>query len=380
MNVDRLYSRAVNQLTGFLGEEFKGSYYRTMYDLQTVNGFSSNFSTINAELVEKTLAYPWSGANFSDRLWKNKNALIDTIRETLTQGMIRGDSIRDMTRAVAEKLGSSLKNAERVVRTETSHIHNTAEIEAYKAGGYEQYEFMASFGERTCEVCGGLDGQHFKLKNIQYGVNFPPVHPNCRCTTVCWDEADKEQKALEGQKALDYEKWYRKYVTGREQPKLESKQSENFTANALNPQPIIPENDGISAHKFLTNKENGDIIQSKRKPFQELNFSCRTNKQQEHIFGTKRWEKVSDDSVEKGNNPKSYFYPDVDIETLVRGHIDENELKYTSRSEFPRFYFTAETPIGKTFDRTINGWIDTKRVMVVFSSKGWHAVPVIDKR
>ena len=137
--------------------------------------------------------------------------------------MIRGDNIRDMSKAVAEKLGSSLKNAERVVRTETSHIHNTAEIEAYKAAGYEEYEFMASLGERTCPTCGGMDGKRFKLSDKADGLNFPPLHPNCRCTTVCWDEADEEQKALEGQRALDYEEWYRKYVEGREQPKLESK-------------------------------------------------------------------------------------------------------------------------------------------------------------
>ncbi len=98
------------------------------------------------------LTYPWSGANFSDRLWKNKTALVDTVRETLTQGMIRGDSIKDMSKAIADKLGQSYSNAERLVRTETSHIHNTAEIDAYNAAGFEEYEFRASIGERTCKV------------------------------------------------------------------------------------------------------------------------------------------------------------------------------------------------------------------------------------
>lgn len=187
--------------------------------------------------------------------------LIDTIRETLTQGMIRGDNIRDMTKAIAEKLGSSLKNAERVVRTETSHIHNTAEIEAYKAGGYEEYEYMASFGEKTCEKCGGLDGQHFKLTDIQYGVNFPPVHTNCRCTTVCWDEADEEHKALEGQKALDYEEWYQKYVENREQPKLESKDGAavEIPKQPASPAPVIPNSKEIDV-EVLTNVQDSDII------------------------------------------------------------------------------------------------------------------------
>ena len=236
MNINRLYARAEEQLRQLLGEEYTGGYYRAMYDLQTRLGYNGFFSTINAQMVEKTLSYPWSGANFSDRLWRNKTALVDTIRETLTQGMIRGDSIRDMSRNVADKLNSSYRNAECLVRTETSHIHNTAELAAYEAAGYEEYEYMASLGERTCEVCGGLDGQHFKLTDIQYGVNFPPVHPRCRCTTVGWDPEEKELPEGEQQEKLSYEDWYGKYVEGREPVQI----AEHQTAPAL----IAPTVDG----------------------------------------------------------------------------------------------------------------------------------------
>lgn len=220
MNVNNLYARADEQFRQLLGEEYTGGYYRAMYDLQTRLGYNGQFSTISREMVENTLAYPWSGANFSDRLWRNKTALVDTIRETLTQGMIRGDNIRDMSRAVADKLNSSFRNAERLVRTETSHIHNTAEIAAYEAAGYEEYEFMASLGERTCEVCGGLDGQHFKISEKQFGVNFPPVHPNCRCTTVGWEPEEKELPEGEQREELSYEEWYGKYVEGREEGQI----------------------------------------------------------------------------------------------------------------------------------------------------------------
>ncbi len=261
MNVDSLYARAQEQLSGFLGETYTGGYYRAMYDLQTRLGYNGQFSTISAEMVEKTLAYPWSGANFSDRLWRNKAALIDTIRDTLTQGMIRGDNIRDMSKAVADKLNSSYRNAERLVRTETSHIHNTAEIAAYEEAGYEEYEFMASFGEKTCEVCGGLDGQHFKLTDIQYGVNFPPVHPNCRCTTVGYDPEEKALPEGEQQEKLSYEDWYGKYVEGREPVQITEHQTapaliaENQTAPTL-----LTSND--SGGQTLTTGANGGIISS----------------------------------------------------------------------------------------------------------------------
>ena len=42
----------------------------------------------------------------------------------------------------------------------------------------------------TCETCAALDGKHFKLKDAQAGVNYPPMHPNDRCTTVEYDPDD----------------------------------------------------------------------------------------------------------------------------------------------------------------------------------------------
>ena len=80
---------------------------------------------------------------------------------------------------------------------------------------------MASLGERTCEVCGGMDGKRIKLTDKQFGVNFPPLHPNCRCTTIAFDPDDDLSDFKVGQ--LEYEQWYAKYVEGREQSKLGSK-------------------------------------------------------------------------------------------------------------------------------------------------------------
>ena len=137
MNLDTLYQLANQRFREVLGDTFRDGYYKTLYDIQCRRGFNP-FSTIDSEIVENALTYPWSGANFSDRLWKNKNALMDSLRETLTKGMIRGDNIREMSKNIAEKLNASYSNAERLILTESSHIHNTAELSAYEAAGYEQ--------------------------------------------------------------------------------------------------------------------------------------------------------------------------------------------------------------------------------------------------
>ena len=115
---------------------------------------------------------------------------------------------------------------------------------------------MASFGERTCEVCGGLDGQRFKLTDIQYGVNFPPVHPNCRCTTVGWDEADEEPLQLEGQQQLDYEEWKKLYVDDRVEVEIPIQPEP--------PVPVVPVAQNASVQTLTAGGDSGIIFTKKQ--------------------------------------------------------------------------------------------------------------------
>lgn len=234
--LSKLYARANEQFKELLGENYTEGYYQAIYDIQSRYGYSSAFATVNSKVVENALTYPWSGANFSDRLWKHKFELLNQLRETLTTGLIRGDSVQEMSRRLAERMNVSRSNALRLIRTESSHIHNIAELDAYKKCGFEEYEFMASFGERTCEVCGGLDGKRFRLGDKQFGANFPPLHPNCRCTTIAVDPDDDLEDVKSGE--LDYETWYQKYVGGRDPDRLESRGGTEV--GAMGPAPNTP--------------------------------------------------------------------------------------------------------------------------------------------
>ena len=264
MQLSRLYSRANEQFRQLLGDNFTEGYYRTMFDIQNRYGYNSMFAAVTPDMVENALTYPWSGANFSDRLWKHKGELMNALRETLTRGLIRGDSVQDMAKGTAERLDASRSNAMRLMRTESSHIHNTAELAAYEAAGYEEYEFMASFGEKTCEVCGGLDGQRFKLADKQFGVNFPPVHPNCRCTTIAYDP-DDERPELEGsQEQLSYDEWRDRYVEGREQSLIDSREGAEVELPANEPVPVLSGGNVNTAVQTLTTGEDSGIIESRK--------------------------------------------------------------------------------------------------------------------
>lgn len=161
---------------------------------------------LDPKTIEGIVSYPWSGATFSERLWKNRDSLAFQLQEILTKGIIKGDSGATMAARLAEAEGQSFKAAERLVRTETARIHTAADMRAYADAGIEQYEFMASLDERTCEVCGKLDGKIFAVSDAVVGENYPPVHPNCRCTTVA---VFPERQG--GKKSKTYEEWSKEF-------------------------------------------------------------------------------------------------------------------------------------------------------------------------
>lgn len=215
MELDGLYARCMREMAEEFGETYRESYYKQSFDIQQRAGRIWDVAGIDAGMVENVMSYPWSGANFSDRLWQNKAVLLFNLRQDLTQGLIKGTGIAPLSKSLSERMGQSYKAAERLVRTELNHFHNEADKAGYKAAGIEWYEFMATLDSRTCAACGALDGKHFKVSEAQTGVNYPPLHPNDRCTTVMWDPEEAEDWAAAGEKmpeGMTYEEWYQRKI------------------------------------------------------------------------------------------------------------------------------------------------------------------------
>ena len=47
---------------------------------------------------------------------------------------------------------------------------------------FEQYEYSVVEDRHACPICTALDGKVFNIKDRVPGVNFPPMHPWCRCS------------------------------------------------------------------------------------------------------------------------------------------------------------------------------------------------------
>ena len=140
---------------------------------------------IPREAIKKIIEYPYAGKMFSDRIWDNKDALVKYIQQDLTVGIIRGDSIQKMARQLKKDLKVLYYQAERLVRTETNYAMNQGHLKGYADSGVvEKYEFLAAIDSRTSKLCKNQNGKVYKLSDATVGVNYPPLHPNCRSTVI----------------------------------------------------------------------------------------------------------------------------------------------------------------------------------------------------
>ena len=170
------------------------SYYKTVYDTQMGTGYDFAFNTIDKNLVNKILNERWSGKNYSERIWTNTDILAESVSKIVGGALLSGQGIEKTTRQIRDRFNVSKYYAERLVRTETNHFNNEADAMAYEELGLDKYVFVATLDSRTSEICQSMDNKVFEYKKRQEGVNFPPLHPNCRSKTRAYlgEEAEKE--------------------------------------------------------------------------------------------------------------------------------------------------------------------------------------------
>lgn len=172
------------------------SYYKTIYDTQMGTGLDFAFSKIDDNMVNSLLSERWSGKNYSKRIWGNTDILAENLSEIIGSGMISGQDIAKMSREIRERFGVAKYYADRLVRTEVNHFNNEADAMAYEEMDVEKYVFLATLDTRTSTKCQEMDGEVIPLKERIVGVNYPPLHPNCRSKTRAYmgEEIEKTLK------------------------------------------------------------------------------------------------------------------------------------------------------------------------------------------
>lgn len=185
-SIESLFSKQLGTVTSTLGDVLQSGYYHTAYELQKGFGIGWDIAGLDQSQIEKLLSKPWAadGYNFSERIWKNKDKLIQEVHTELTHNIMLGSDPQKAIDAIAKKMNTSKNNAGRLVMTEEAYFSSVAQGECFNDLDVEEYEVVATLDSHTSDICRSLDGQVFPMKDYQAGVTAPPFHVYCRSTTV----------------------------------------------------------------------------------------------------------------------------------------------------------------------------------------------------
>jgi len=203
------------------------SFYKSVFNIQKMANAGYPIKAVDDKLIEKAIEKSWAGSGFSQRIWGNTQELEKAVKKEIMKSLLTGRPTEEAAKAINEQFGKGLYNARRLIRTESAYITNQMTLEGYKSQGVEKYIYVAILDLRTSEICRSLDKRRFLVKNAKVGVNYPPMHPWCRSTTIAWmpDYLLKKirQRALDprtGKRVtvpgdMTYAEWYKQFVQGQ---------------------------------------------------------------------------------------------------------------------------------------------------------------------
>lgn len=241
--MQNIYHQEQQISTAFYENLAKDAYYQSIFETQKQTGLAFSFSHIADKQIDRVLSMNWSGKHYSERIWKNTGDLAQELKRELLVNLLTGRSEREAAEVISNRFASGAMRARRLVRTESCFASGELTAKAYEECGIEHYRFLATLDLRTSEICRGMDGKVFPVSERQQGVNYPPMHPWCRSTTIS-AISDEELKKMERRAynpktgktefvpgSMTYGEWYKKYVEGNPEALAEEKAIKNHASD-----------------------------------------------------------------------------------------------------------------------------------------------------
>ncbi|SEF25500.1 phage putative head morphogenesis protein, SPP1 gp7 family [Streptococcus gallolyticus] len=221
---NKVYQSEKQQSDTYYSDFMNDSYYHHTYELQKRLGVAYDFNTLPEREISRLQRSNWYGDNYSSRIWNNTQALADSLKNELLIGLMTGRSTRDIAEIISQRFDVGKNASRRLVRTESAYYHGQMELKSYDEADISQYQFVATLDLRTSTICREHDLMVYKTKEAIVGVNYPPMHPWCRSTTIAYFDdkwaKGKKRRAKDPKTGknilvpadMTYDDWYAKHV------------------------------------------------------------------------------------------------------------------------------------------------------------------------
>lgn len=227
--MERLFGNQLDGIDSLMKRQFLDGYHHAIFEVQSGFSVGWDIAGIPESQLETLMNKPWmlDGRTFSDRIWADKQRLVNEVHTQLTQGLITGTPPNVLIDNLARSMNTSKNNAARLIMTESTAISAVGHEAAYRELDVEQVRILETLDAKTCSCCEKLDGKVIRLAEYQVGVTVPPFHPWCRGTTVPhFDDnygeraaRDKDGKTYYVPNDMEYPEWKETFVDGTREPR-----------------------------------------------------------------------------------------------------------------------------------------------------------------
>lgn len=223
-SIETLRNKENEMLEDYLIKNYEDTYYHSLYEISKGLNLKTSFATLDRNKINQVIGKPWlsDGKTFSDRIWQDKEQLINTLRTKITQSFITGstldEAVEDISKFVSDKIKNKEYVARRLLETESAAYASKAQIEAFKSIDVEKYEIVATLDLHTSEICQEMDGKVFNISDQEIGVTVPPFHSHCRTVIAPYfdDEPTRASRDENGEykevKYMNYKEWKDQYI------------------------------------------------------------------------------------------------------------------------------------------------------------------------
>lgn len=328
---------------------FKDQYYKTIFNIEQYRGFHQEFAQVNTRAIEELINYPFSGASYSNRLWKQKGHMVEKLKESIMNMIVKGTNPADLSEEFAAIFERKQHEAYRLLQMEGSFIIEQATLKGYEEDEVEEYKILATLDLRTSPICREQDGKIYNTKDAVTGVNSPPFHWYCRTTTEPYfkDYQDGARIAREPITAknyyvpanMKYKDWYEKYV------------------------------EGTVGNEIAVTKLEGETLDDYRNKIlnKEYNLKINTGAQNKHIKDSKGY-----------IDGRSYLTISMEeAQELINKYAGTGELNNKKGQWDDTETIISDRIIGVCKSIKNNEILNTKAFKIHYGNKGTHIVPTI---
>ncbi len=194
------------QVKGYLTDVYTTNYSGVTSKIAGVAG--TTFAQIERQAVYNSILTPLAKIALEDNITSVKR----NIRRALTQGIVQGQGIKDISKGIQSALETNANDATRIARTETTNVMSQSRMDAFKKSEEKGLRVVkiweAHIDSRTRDSHASLNGEERPLDEPfsnglmrpgDQSAGKPSETINCRCTmsTRVLEDDEKEESQEE---------------------------------------------------------------------------------------------------------------------------------------------------------------------------------------